>query len=60
MSLKNKLLFNSFMKKTKQRKCRNCKYAYIKGNIFACYKTGYYIEPLHLICFSKRSKICKK
>lgn len=60
MSIKNKLLFNSFMKKAKQKKCKDCKYAYIKGNIFACYKTGYYIEPLHLICFSKRSKICKK
>ncbi len=54
MSIRNKLFHNSFIKKAKQRKCKNCKYAFIHGNIFACDKSGIYIEPLHLICFRRK------
>lgn len=47
---------NSLIRKIKYKKCRNCKYAFINGNIFACQKSNIYIEPLHLICFKKKRK----
>lgn len=54
--LENYLFFNPIMKKTKQKKCKDCVYAYRKGHIFACNKSEYYIEPLKLICFKRSFK----
>lgn len=52
----NYLFFNPIMKKTKRKKCKNCIYFYKNGNVCACNKSKYYIEPLKLICFKKKDR----
>lgn len=38
-------------KQLRKKRCLNCKYLYKTRNIFACHKSGVYIEPIKIICF---------
>ena len=58
--IKNCLFFNPPMKKIKGKRCKDCIYAYKRGHIFACQKSGIWIEPLRLICFKRRKNNEKK
>ena len=44
------------LKKARKKRCSNCKYLYKCGTIFACFKSGVYIEPIKTICFKKKRK----
>lgn len=64
MSLRNLLFNNKLMRKIKQKRCKDCIYAFKSGSIFACYTgTCWYdfkiIRPTRLICF-KRKKYKRK
>lgn len=39
--------------KARMKRCQNCKYLFNKGIMFACERSGYYIEPVKYICLKK-------
>lgn len=43
-------------KKLKRERCKDCKHLFKTDNMFACYKSKIYIEPVKLICFKRRTK----
>lgn len=43
-------------KKARKKRCSNCKYLHKNDPIFACFKSGIYIEPIKIICFKKEKK----
>ena len=56
MSLRNKLFHNKLIRKIKQKRCKDCIYAFKSSSIFACYTGRCWhdfkvIRPTRLICF---------
>ena len=43
-------------KKLKKKRCKDCKHLFKIDNMFACYKSEIYIEPVKLICFKRKKK----
>ena len=43
-------------KKIKKKRCSKCKYIHNVGNIFACEKSGIWLEPVKLICFKHKKE----
>lgn len=41
-------------KKLKKKRCNKCENVFKRSSIFACHKSGIYIEPVKLICFKYR------
>lgn len=39
--------------KARMKRCEGCKYLFHKGIMFACERSGYYIEPVKYICLKK-------
>lgn len=42
------------LKKHRMKRCNECIHLFNKGRVFACQKSGYYIEPVKIICFHRR------
>ena len=43
-------------KKLKKKRCKDCKHLFKIDNMFACYKSEIYIEPVKLIGFKRKTK----